>query len=126
MRLPGSTPLPRTKEIGLLAYVDFGGCVPTDFGWGGSVLGGEFVVWLLEWGDSGNFATAHVLLHFIVPIRHRNAPEFELGSTIDPVTEALLRLNAHPLLKAGMSLEQARELIVLDDELLDARGTRGN
>lgn len=99
-----------------------GGYAITDFGEGdGRVYGGKFVVCGWNWDDeTRDFVTGHELLHIIAPIGHRDAPEFVLGSTIDPVTEALLRLNAHPLLRPGMSLEQARQMIVLDDELLDA------
>lgn len=120
-------PCSRTEEVGFGCRTDTEGVVAgvaiTYFGGDGKVSKGKFVVWPVAWtGDKGrDFVIAHELLHIIAPIGHRDAPEFVLGSWIDPVTEALLRLNAHPLLRPGMSLEQARELIVLEDELLDAR-----
>ncbi|MDE2861857.1 MAG: hypothetical protein OXL33_00185, partial [Chloroflexota bacterium] len=119
--------LTRAEEINFLSCVDFGGCARTDFD-GSRVNGGRFVAWAFGFGGWARprdeliaHVIAHELLHIIAPIGHRNDPEFVLSSTIDPVTEALLRLNAHPLLKPGMSLEQARQLVVLDDELLDPR-----
>ena len=72
----------------------------------------------------------HELLHALVPFAHRddplsvvniiNAPDW---IELDPLELALIRLNRDPLVKPGMTFDEVRELVVLNDELID--GTTG-
>lgn len=103
--------------------VDAGGCAYSHTNDGGVTHTGAFVVWHHEpSGESQRVAVFHELLHAIVPISHRPYPGGDLSVRISPATEALLALNAHPLVKPGMTMAQVRGLVVLSDELLDPRG----
>ncbi len=97
----------------------------------GETVGGYMVVWRDEswWGwrpriDWIRTVTIHEALHALVPIHHSTRPLSIMGrsnlNTWSPRDEALMRLNAHPLLAPGMSMEQARSMVVFTDELLDS------
>ena len=97
----------------------------------GETVAGYMVVWRDEswWGwrpriDWIRTVTIHEALHALVPINHSTRPLSIMGrsylNTWSPRDEALMRLNAHPLLVPGMSMEQARSMVVFTDELLDS------
>ena len=70
--------------------------------------------------------TQHEVLHALVPIHHRVDPLSAMSVTglmmaeKNPMDEALIRLHSNPLVKPGMIVEEVAELIVFEDELLDA------
>ena len=66
----------------------------------------------------------YALVHTLTGMGHR-ADEFSLmhesvhhRTFLDPMDEALLRLHGHELVESGMSFEDVRQLLVLDEELL--------
>ena len=75
--------------------------------------------------------TLHELLHALVPIDHRDDPLSVVNNIsapdwieLDPLEEALIRFHRHPLIKPGMTMDQVRRTIVLEDEVLDYVATR--
>ena len=70
------------------------------------------------------FVTFHEALHALVPIGHSTRPTSIMGGSglnaPSPRDLELIRLNSHRLVRPGMTMEEVREIIVLDDELLDA------
>ena len=71
--------------------------------------------------DPGRFKStiAHELLHVLAGVGHRPTPDALMGSPLSWGDKQLLGLNSHPLVKPGMSMDQVRNLVVLNDELLD-------
>ena len=69
--------------------------------------------------------TIHEALHALVPISHSTRPASIIGTselnTPSPRDLELIRLNSHRLIRPGMTMEEVRQIIVLDDELLDER-----
>ena len=75
--------------------------------------------------------TLHELLHALAPMGHRdealsavnniNAPDW---IELDAREEALIRLHRHPLIEPGMTMDEVRRVVVLDDEVLDYVVTR--
>ena len=70
--------------------------------------------------------TLHELLHALMPMGHRDDPLSAVNNinapdwiTLDPLEEALIRLHRNRLIRPGMAMEEVRELIVLENELLD-------
>lgn len=73
----------------------------------------------------------HELMHALMPMAHRddplsavniiNAPDW---IDLDPSEEALIRLHRNSLIRPGMTIEQVRPLIVLEDDLLDRPASR--
>ena len=68
--------------------------------------------------------TIHEALHALVPISHSTRPASIIGTSRlnapSPRDLVLIRLNSHRLVRPGMTMEEVRQVIVLDDELLDA------
>ena len=69
----------------------------------------------------------HEALHALVPISHSTRPASIMGrsalSTPSPRDIELIRLNSHRLVQPGMTMDEVRQVIVLDDELLDEPAT---
>ena len=113
-------PKSMAEEIGLNCTTAYG-CANWDTNAEGVTYAGRIVVWSQDI-ELPRPAVAHELLHAMVPIYHRHTPGSFMNFRISRGNRALLALNAHPLVKPGMSMAQVRELIVLNDELLDPRG----
>ena len=74
----------------------------------------------------------HELMHALMPMAHRDDPLSAVNNIngpdwieLDPSEEALIRLHRNSLIRPGMTMEQVRPLVVLEDELLDAPAVRG-
>ena len=69
----------------------------------------------------------HEAAHALVPVGHNTRPASGIdgaGLTVpSPRDLELIRLNSHRLLRPGMTMEEVRQIIVLDDELLDGPAT---
>ena len=123
MGVPSSTAL----ELGWPSCEDKGGCSSRQVSSSGLVKFGTNGVWhrgeISNVHDYGSVrgTILHEALHALVPIAHRHTLDALMGSygRISTFDEALIRLNAHPLLEAGMTMSEVRELIVLNEELLD-------
>ena len=97
---------------------------------GGEATSGRMVIWEsdLTWSSSPidliRSVTIHEALHALVPmIGHSTRPVSIMGGSglniWSPRDAGLIRLNSHPLVRPGMSMDAVREVIVLTDELLD-------
>ncbi len=98
---------------------------------GGEVTAAYMVLWYSEEGtytsrpDLIKAATLHEALHALVPIGHSTRPVSAMGRrSLNGIKwsyrdEQLIKLNSHPLVRPGMSMEAVRNVIVLVDELLD-------
>ena len=75
--------------------------------------------------------TLHELIHALVPMDHRddplsvvniiNAPDW---IELDPLEEAFIRLHRNPLVVPGMTMDEVRQIIVLEEEMMDYVATR--
>ncbi len=65
----------------------------------------------------------HEAMHVLVPIGHSNRPLSMMGccdvEIMTPLDIELIKLNYHPLVRPGMSMDEVRDLVVITDELLD-------
>lgn len=63
----------------------------------------------------------HEMLHVMVPIGHRQAFDTRLATDhgLSVIDEEMIRLHVHPLIEAGMSISEVRDVIVLNEDLLD-------
>ena len=114
---------------------DAAGCGPHTQDHNNAVNSGSIGVWTVdsEWVERTGLTarrirhvTLHELLHVLVPFAHRddplsvvniiNAPDW---TEIGPMELALIRLNRDPLVEPGMTFGEVRELVVLDEELID-------
>ena len=96
---------------------------------GGEVTTGYMVIWQLDEAtarsvrDEFRSVTIHEALHALVPISHSTRPASIMGasglSLMSPRDAELIRLNSHPLVRPGMSMDDVRNVIVITDELLD-------
>ena len=96
----------------------------------GETTSAYLVVWHGDWKgffsptDVIRSITIHEALHALVPIGHSTRPASIMGGSglnaPSPRDLELVRLNSHRLVRPGMTMEEVREVIVLDDELLDA------
>ena len=96
---------------------------------GGEATSGYMVIWYTDETafrspiDSIRSVTIHEALHALVPIGHSTRPVSIMGgsglNTWSPMDAELIKLNSHPLVRPGMSMDNVREVIVLTDELLD-------
>ena len=68
-------------------------------------------------------AIAHEVLHAMLGIDHRPTIDALMGAPVSVSDVALIRLHSHPLIEPGMTMAQVRNLIVLNDELLDPAPT---
>ncbi|MXY13032.1 MAG: hypothetical protein F4Y46_03240 [Chloroflexi bacterium] len=79
------------------------------------------------WGEqwwSWDLATeviSHEALHALASVGHRFTPDHMMRFPLSSTDRMLLELNSHPLVRPGMRMEQVRNVIVLEDELLDGR-----
>lgn len=112
-----------------------GGCGGPRYTRSGVVTEGWVGVWTVdsEWIQRTGLldrriehVTLHELIHALAPFGHRDDPASVINNLnapdwieIDPKEVALIRLNNHPLVEPGMSMDEVRELIVLDEELID-------
>ncbi len=111
-------------ETPLEGCIDYGGCASqhNEFG---VVRHGTFVVWQIDnpsvTADQIRHVVLHELMHIVVPIGHRMALDTRLASDsgLSVVDEELIRLHSHPLIRPGMAIDEIRELIVLNEDLLD-------
>ena len=97
---------------------------------GGEATSGYIVIWHTDLTafrsptDSIRSVTIHEALHALVPISHSTRPLSIMGgsglNTWSPRDAELIKLNSHPLVRPGMSMDDVRKLVVLSDELLDA------
>ena len=123
--------VPRSQvlELGFdPSSVDYGGFAGANVN-GGEASSGYMVVWDFDVTrfrspiDSIRSITIHEALHALVPIHHSTRPASIMGgsglSLMSPRDAELIRLNSHPLVRPGMSMEDVRKVIVLTDELLD-------
>ena len=102
----------------------------------GEVIPKEIVVWLTEreWVGSSpataKHVTIHELLHALTGVKHvstRTASVMGYDSDLpklSPLDEALFGLNSHRLVKPGMTLSQVGDLVIYEEDLLDASTTR--
>jgi len=97
--------------------------------WRGRRLGGEIlsgIIWVKQIENKRDRygVILHEALHSLVPIRHSNRLFSMMGrhnwGQMSPMDVELIKLNYHPLLQPGMTMDEVRELVVLTDELLDA------
>ena len=75
--------------------------------------------------------TLHELIHALVPMDHRDDPLSVVNIIngpdwieLDPLEEAFIRLHRNTLIKPGMTMTEVRQVVVLDDEVLDHETTR--
>ena len=111
-------------DLGWPSCVDKGGCaswLPHD----NRVTAGTIGVWYQEAPhvtlEYVRAVILHEMLHVLVPIGHREALDTRLAtdSGLSVIDERLIRLHAHPLIRPGMTIVEVRDLIVLNEELLD-------
>ncbi len=119
---------------------DAAGCASVEWAGDHSVTGGTIAVWQAEseWilraglvDHRIEHVTLHELIHALVPMDHRddplsvvniiNAPDW---IELDPLEEALIRLHRNPSIRPGMTTDEVRRVIVLEDEALDYASTR--
>ena len=104
---------PRTLDYG-----GFAGSSTT----GGEVTSAYFVVWYID-EESPTSITFHEALHALVSVSHSTRPLSAVGGSgmalLSPQDEALFRLNSHPLVRPGMTMQEVESLIVFRDQLLD-------
>jgi len=69
----------------------------------------------------------HELLHALMPMGHRDDPLSAVNNINAPdwinlhhLEDALIRLHRNRLIRPGMTMEQVRELVVLEEEMIDA------
>lgn len=89
----------------------------------GEAVSGYAVAWYHD-AEPITGITLHETLHALVPIAHTVRPLSAVGRSsvglLSPRDEALFRLNSHPLVRPGMTMQEVRQLIVFRDELLDS------
>ena len=125
-------PRSRASEIGFdrdPEWVDYWGFASANVN-GGEATSGHFVIWDIGVAafrspiDSIRSVTIHEALHALVPIGHSTRPASIMGGSglnkPSPRDLELIRLNSHRLVRPGMTMEEVRQIIVLNDELLDA------
>ena len=87
------------------------------------------VIWHLDeadfWSPIGSIraVTIHEALHVLLLVSHSARPASIMGrlslNSWSPRDAELRRLNSHPLIRPGMTMDGVREVVVLTDELLD-------
>lgn len=88
----------------------------------GIATSGKLSAWVLDGQPAENAigTISHEILHAIAAVSHRHTPDRLMEWPLSQSDKAILALNSHPLLRPGMTMSQARQVIVLRDELLDA------
>ena len=96
----------------------------------GEATSGGTVIWNVGIDeDSPNYmsdlegVTLHEVLHALVPIGHPDLP-WGMGGvsgtkSLSPMGESIYALNSNDLIHIGMTMDEVREVVVLQDELLD-------
>ena len=101
--------------------VDYGGFASAST-ISGEARSGYLVVWYIDEAPPVNI-TVHEALHALVPMHHSTRPTSVMGGSglglLSPRDEALFRLNSHPLIRPGMTMQEVENLIVFRDELID-------
>ena len=129
---------PERWKTGICA--DASGCASVTWAGDYSVISGTIAVWQVdsEWLQRVGLVdhriehvTLHELIHALVPMDHRddpmsvvniiNAPDW---IELDPLEEAFIRLHRNRLIRPGMTMAEARQVIVLEDDVLDVAATR--
>ena len=116
------------------------GCAITEWDNDRIVDGGRIGVWtadsdwLLGLGLVARrieHVTLHELLHVLMPIDHRDDAMSVVNNIsgpdwveLDPFEEALIRFHRNPAIEPGMTMDEVRNVIVLEDEVLDYVATR--
>ena len=116
------------------------GCAITDWDSGGIAYRARIGVWTVtaEWIMNAGLTerriehvTLHELLHALVPFDHRDDPLSTLNNIngpdwteLDPLEEALIRFHRNPLIEPGMTVDEVRQVTVIEDEVLDHEATR--
>lgn len=124
---------PESWKTGICA--DASGCASADWNSDHSVTKGTIAVWELEsdWFQQVGLVDRriehvilHELIHALVPMDHRDDPFSTVNNInapdwieLDPLEEGLFRLHRNRLIRPGMTMAQVREIVVLEDELLD-------
>lgn len=120
--------------------VDAAGCASGNWGSSRTMTEASIGVWTVtsEWAQRVGLVdrriehvTLHELLHALVPMDHRDDPLSALNNIngpdwieLDPLEEALIRFHRDPLIEPGMTMDQVRQVIALQDEVLDYVATR--
>ena len=92
---------------------------------GGEATSGYMVIWDIGRTPIDMFRsiTIHEALHALVPMGHSSYPASIIAGSgirlMSPWDAELIRLNSHPLVRPGMSMDEVRKLVVLTDELMD-------
>ena len=120
--------------------VDAAGCASTS--WGNDRIADDASIgvwtvnsdWLLRTGLVDRRienVTLHELLHALVPIDHRDDPLSVVNNInapdwieLDPSEEALIEFHRNPLIEPGMTMDEVRRVVVLEEEVLDYVTTR--
>ena len=115
--------------LGFEEYVKYWGVGGARRVRGGEVTAGRFIMWkndLTGFNSPYHMRKSviiHESLHALILIHHSTRPASIMGgsglSLMSPRDAELIRLNSHPLVRPGMSMEDVRKVIVLADELLD-------
>ena len=136
--------IPKIESLGVHCNrVEALGCATIRFdSESGELLGGDIVIYnrwphdgsdIDDFGDSRKSlfrsAMIHEAVHVLAQMLHRTEPVSVMNDAVheraelSPMDEALLRLHAHELVKAGMTMAEIRDLIVFNDELMDPQPT---
>ena len=115
-------------ELGFAEWTDNGGFAGSSSR-RGETTSAYLVVWHGDWkgfrspADVIRSITIHEALHALVPTGHSTRPASIMGGSSlnapSPRDLELIGLNSHRLVRPGMTMQEVREIIVLDDELLD-------
>ena len=96
-----------------------GGCADAVPSGRGDIQSGTFVCWSDAFPpETAHDCAVHELLHIVAGNEHRDALD-TVGGWQSVFDQKLIMLNGHRLVKPGMTLEQVREVVVFQDELLD-------
>ena len=96
----------------------------------GETLSGYVFVWMLsdpQWTPRNRNTAKSIILHEVVhamaTVGHTNRPASMLHGSglkwLSPMDEALLRLNAHHLVRPNMTIQEVESLLVFSEDLLD-------
>ena len=123
-------PRSQAEDIGYERYVQHGGVGGASRERNGWTTAGHLIVWKIEsWSGYmtvehvASAIIAHETLHALVPMSHSTRPGSIMGGSgftiLSPRDKELIRFNTHRLVRPGMTMDEVRSVIVLDDELLD-------
>ena len=122
-------PRSAAPDIGFAEWTEYAGLARSSHS-NGETTAAQIVVWHRDGkgfrspADVIRSITIHEALHALVPIGHSTRPASIMGGSSlnkpSPPDLDLIRLNSHRLVRPGMTMEEVRQIIILDDELLDA------